>query len=110
MLHRCYYLLSIDLSYLDSSKINNVSEMFNQLRQVKFINLTNFNPPNVDSLSDFVHNCYSLTSLDMTNCNISSDSYSNAFVSATALISFDLSNWKPSNLEKLIILFLIQEI
>ena len=101
MFNDCIYLLSIDLSHFDSSNINRVEFMFNNCQRVKFINLTNFNPPSVSSLFDFMHNCYALTSIDMTNCNIPSINYNNAFIENSALNSFDLSNFKPINLEQI---------
>jgi hypothetical protein len=101
MFDGCTYLLSIDLSHFESSIINRVEYMFNNCQRVKFINLTNFNPPYVSSLFDFMHNCYALTSIDMTNCNIPSTNYNNAFIENSALIYFDLSNFKPTNLQKI---------
>ena len=45
MFRGCTSLLSVDLSNFDSSSINNVAYMFGSTKLVKFINLTNFNPP-----------------------------------------------------------------
>ena len=101
MFNQCNNLLSIDISHFDSSKINGVEYMFNNCEKVKFINLTNFNPPYVNTLWDFIHNCKALTSIDMTNCNIPSASYRYAFITSSSLISLDLSNWRPKNLEKI---------
>ena len=101
MFNGCNYLLSIDVSHFDSSKIDQVEYMFNNCERVKFINLTNFNPPYVNSLTDFIHNCFALTSIDMTNCNIPSNDYRYAFIENRVLNYLDLSNFKPTNLQKI---------
>jgi len=101
MFNGCDYLLSIDVSHFDSSKINQVEYMFNSCKRVRFINLTNFNPLYVNSLMDFIHDCFALTSIDMTNCNILCKDFRYSFLANSALNSLDLSSFKPTNIEKI---------
>ena len=94
------YLISIDLSNLISSSINNIKYLCNECHSVQFANLTNFRPPYVSGLWHMFHNCYALKSIDMTNSNIPSQAYRCPFINSN-LISLDLSSWHYSDIREI---------
>ena len=92
-------LETIDLTYLDTSQVTNMSNMFRYCS-----NLTNiifgdkFNTSNVTNMSYMFYNCSSLTSLDVSNfdtSNVTSMSY--MFGGCSGLTSLDVSNFDTSN-------------
>ena len=58
---------SIDLIYLDTSKVTNMSSMFSGCSNLTNLNLNNLDTSKVTNMSSMFYNCSSLTSLDLSS-------------------------------------------
>ena len=85
---------SIDLSYLDSSTVDNTENMFYQCSSLEEINFNNFNKSKVTSMYGMFQGCSSLKSLDLSNFDISKvEVMTNMFSECTSLEYLDISNF-----------------
>ena len=93
-------LVTLDMSILDTSQMNNMSRMFSGCSLLTSLDLTNFNTSNVTDMSSMFSGCSSLTSLDLSNFDTSylktpsvSDFQGmyNMFAGCSSLTSLDLS-------------------
>ena len=88
---------SIDLKYLDTSNVTNMSRMFETCTSLTSLDLSNFNTSNVTDMNSMFCECTSLTSLDLSNFNTSKvRDMSSMFQNCTSLTSLDLSNFNTS--------------
>ena len=88
-------ILSID--YIDVSNINSIKDMFKNCRDLKSVNLSNFNELKVTDMSEMFYGCSSLTSLDVSKLNMSNvTNISHMFSGCRSLTSLDLSNFDTS--------------
>ena len=69
MFQLCDSIISIDLSYFNSSLINNSKSMFSGCRSLKSINFTNFDVSKIKDMSGMFSNCIKLESIDLSNFN-----------------------------------------
>ena len=117
-------ILELDLSNFDTSKVTNMSHMFNGMRNLTTLNLSNFNTSNVTNMGGMFFNMTNLTTLDLSNfdtshvtnmgsmfygmsnvttLNISSFNTSQVtimggmFYGMSSLITLNLSNFDTSN-------------
>ena len=90
----------IDISYWNVSNVKNMSNMFYNCKQLKYIgDLSNWNVSNVKSMSDMFFHCEQLKSVgDLSKWNVSKvESMSDMFYMCKQLKSVgDLSNWNVS--------------
>lgn len=85
------------LENLDTSKVTNMSHMFNGCSNLTSINVSHFNTSNVSSISGMFWNCSSLTSLDVSSFDTSKVIYMlDAFHNCHNLTSLDVSNFNTS--------------
>ena len=117
-------IISIDLSYFDTSKITDMYGMFNDCSLLQFINFTNidtssvinmgcmfchttltsldlsyFNTSSVQSMKYMFYYCINLKTLNLSNFNTKSVIHMNyMFSNMYSLISLDLSNFDTSSL------------
>ena len=85
---------SIDLTYLDTSKVTDMSSMFRNCSSLASLDVSGFNTSNVTSMSSMFNNCKSLTSIDLTSFNTSNvtNMYS-MFSACSSLTSLDVSDF-----------------
>ena len=97
MFNSCSVLKSLDLSNFDTSNVTIMSSMFTSCINLKSLDLSNFNTSKVTSMHSMFTNCTNLTSLDLRIFNTSNViNMSNMFNGCTNLKSLDLSNFNTS--------------
>ena len=91
-------IVSIDLSYLDTSELEDISSMFSGCSSVNSINLIYFNTSSVTNMSSLFEGCALLESIDLSNFDTSSvKDMSKMFYGCTKLISISLSSFDTSS-------------
>ena len=91
-------IIEIDLSYFDTSQINNMNGMFDSCYILKSLNLSNFNTSSVTSMIGMFSECRLLVSLDLSYFNTSQvNNMEYMFKGCVNLISLNLSNFNTSN-------------
>ena len=89
---------SFNLSNFDTSKITDMSYMFEGCSSLTALNLSNFDTSKVTDMRYMFSSCASLTSLDISNFNTSNVTNMYAmFDCCRGLISLDLSNFDTSS-------------
>lgn len=89
---------SLDLSWLDTSNMTDMSKMFYYCEKVKRLDVSEFNTVKVTNMSNVFNSCRALTSLDVSNFNTSNvASMSYMFNNCQSLTSLDVSNFDTSN-------------
>jgi len=63
----CFNLKSLDLSFLDTSNVTNMSSMFFMATQLSDLDLSGFNTEKVTDMSQMFDNCHSLRALDISS-------------------------------------------
>ena len=71
MFNGCPYILEVDLSNLDSSKVKIMNNMFSECKLLRKINFTNFNTSKVTDMSNIFVDCILLKSLDLSSFDTS---------------------------------------
>lgn len=69
MFRYCYYLEELDVTGLDTSSAENMYGMFYNLPKLKSLNVINFNTDNVTDMTDMFGSCGTLTALDLSSFN-----------------------------------------
>ena len=88
---------SIDLTYLDTSKVTNMSSMFSGCNKLTNLAFNTFNTSQVTSMRNMFSGCSSLTSLDVSNFDTSQViDMSGMFSSCSGLTSLDVSSFDTS--------------
>lgn len=112
MFRWCNYLTYVDISGIDMSKVTDGSGMFEDdknLKTIKFHPNAFPNPTLKNGLRMF-SNCSSLTSLDVSNWNVSSlENTHDMFRSCKSLTTLDVSKWKAKNLKDMTQMFWLCE-
>ena len=98
MFESCQGLTSLDLSNFDTSKVTDISGMFNHCDSLTSITFgDNFNTSNVTNMGGMFNACNSLTSLDFSNFDTSKfTDMQYMFYQCNGLTSLDLSNFNTS--------------
>ena len=95
---RCKNLISIDLSYLNTSCITNMSAMFAECSSLTSLDLSRFDTSNVTDMSSMFSGCSALATLDISPLNTSNvTDMRYMFSNCKGLTSLDLSNFKTNN-------------
>ena len=89
----------VSLSYLDTSNVTDMSDMFKKCSNLTSVDLSSFNTSNVTSMSDMFNDCYRLTSLDVSNFNTSKvTNMKGVFANCFNLTTIEgLTNWNTGN-------------
>ena len=99
-------LTSIDLTYLDTSKVTNMSGMFSECINLTELDLSSFDTSNVTNMVVMFFGCSSLTELDLSNFDTSNvTDMSQMFYSCSSLTELDLSNFDTSNVTDMSFMF-----
>ena len=73
-------LTSLDVSWLDTSNMTNMSRMFYQCQSLPSLDLSSFNTANVTKMDYMFSHCQTLATLDLSNFDFSKvTSYTNIF-------------------------------
>ena len=96
---REYKGTSLDLSWLDTSNMTDMSNMFYYCEKVKRLDVSEFNTVKVTNMSNMFNDCRSLTSLDVSHFNTSKVTNMYGMFSSLyyALQNLDLSSFDTSN-------------
>ena len=97
---------SFNLSNFDTSKMTDMSWMFDNCKALTQLDLSNFDTSNVTNMSYMFSKCQSLTSLDLSNFDTSKvTDMSYMFSYCSRLISLDLSSFDTSNVTDMSYMF-----
>lgn len=98
MFYGCKKLETLDLSYFNTEKVVNMSSLFRNCEKLKSLDLCNFKTTNVTDMSNMFNNCSALTSLDVSSLDTKNvTTMANMFSDCKALLSLDLSGFNTSN-------------
>ena len=87
---------SLDLTGLDSSKVEDMNGMFNSCRSLTTLNISNFNTSKVTDMANMFYNCEVLTSLNLSSFDTSNVTNMQAMFLGTTLSTLNLSNFNTS--------------
>ena len=92
MFSKCYYLVSVDLSGLDTSQVTDMGSMFYECSKLSSLDLSSLDTSQVTNMSYMFSRCSSLTSLDLSSLDTSQvTNMSYMFSRCSSLTSLDLS-------------------
>ena len=96
----------LDLSNFNTSNVTDMSEMFCDLENLAFFDLSNFDTSNVTNMSYMLAGMNSLTFLDLSNFNTPKvTDMSGMFDALSGLTSLDLSNFDTSKVTNMYAMF-----
>ena len=98
MFNGCDALTSLDLSKFDTSNVTSMNRMFFDCEQLKTLNLNGWNTSNVTNMNSMFFQCSRLLSLDVSGFDTSNvTNMFGMFGVCRNLTSLDLSNFNTSN-------------
>ena len=90
-------IIELDLSKFDTSRVTNMSHMFNGMRNLTTLNLSNFNTSNVTNMGGMFFNMTNLTAFNFSNFDTSKvTDMGSMFYGMSSLTTLDLSNFNTS--------------
>lgn len=90
-------ILELDLSNFDTSKVANMSHMFNGMRNLTSLNLSNFDTSKVTDMGGMFFNMTNLTTLNLSNFDTSNvTNMGSMFYGISNLTTLNLSNFNTS--------------
>lgn len=103
---RGYTGTTLDLSWLDTKNITNMSYMFSGCKLLTSLDLSKFDTSKVTSMSSMFDGCSSLTSLDLSNFKTSNvTNMGFMFSGCSSLATIDLCNFEINNVTKFASMF-----
>jgi len=107
MFNNCSSLTSLDLSNFNTSKVTNMNGMFRGCSSLESLDLSSFNTGNVTSMTYMFYYCSSLQSITFGNsfntANVTDMSY--MFSHCSAFTSLDLSSFNTANVTNMTYMF-----
>ena len=101
-----YEIIALNSSNFDTSKMTDMSWMFDNCLNLTTLDLSNFDTSNVTNMSYMFSECQSLTSLDLSNFNTSKvTDMSYMFSYCSRFMSLDLSSFDTSNVTDMSYMF-----
>ena len=96
----------LDLTMLDVSNVNDMSDLFTEFNYLKSIDVSNWDVSNVEDMSNMFCGCRSLESIDVSNWDTHNvrDMYG-MFYGCLSLESIDVSKWDVGNVKNIDYLF-----
>ena len=102
MFESCTNLRTLDLSGWDTSRVRSMYNMFAYCENLLTINVDNWNTSKVEDFTQMFGSCKKLRELNINHFDVSSlRNMYNTFLYCESLISLDLSNWRPRGLTSL---------
>ena len=106
MFEGCSNLTSIDVSNFDTSKVIDMRGMFNKCSNLKNLDVSNFDTSNVTTMRAMFQLCSSLTELDLSNFDTSKvTDIAYMFNKCSNLKNLDVSNFDTSNVTTMLAMF-----
>ena len=107
MFYYCSGLTSLDLSSFDTSKVTDISDMFQNCYKLTSITFgNNFDTSNVTNMGGMFQYCSGLTSLNLSNFDTSAvTNMSNMFYNCSKLTFLDLSSFDTSKVTNMYYMF-----
>ena len=103
MFDNCLSLTTLDLSNFDTSNVTNMSYMFSKCQSLTSLDLSNFDTSKVTDMSYMFSYCSRLISLDLSSFDTSKVTSMNAmFSGCSGLTSLDLSSFNTSKITSII--------
>ena len=96
MFNWCENLTNLDVSNFDTSNVTDMNRMFAGC-SVTTLDLSNFDTSNVTDMSSMFNGCEELTNLDLSNFDTSNVTDMSSMFAITGLTTLDLSNFDTSN-------------
>ena len=98
MFRNCTSLTKLDLSNFDTSNVADMNRMFDRCSSVTTLDLSGFDTSNVKSMSDIFIRCYSLKEINLSSFNTSNvTDMTEMFYNCGSLKELNLSNFDTSN-------------
>lgn len=96
----------LDMSDIDTSRITDMSNLFEYEKTIKKLDLSRWNTSNVKSMKNMFNGCISLNTLDLSSFDTSNVSdMTNMFGNCEKLTILDLSNFDTSNVTDMFYMF-----
>ena len=96
-----------NITIIWETAINSCKSLFQEVRNIKFIDLSEFDSSEITDISDMFLNCNGLESIDLTNFNTSKvTSMENTFNGCNALRALNVSGFDTSSVENMNSMFL----
>lgn len=106
MFNGCKNLKSLDLSSFDTRKVTNMKIMFDDCEKLASLNISSFNTSNVTDMNYMFYNCSSLTSLNVSHFDTSKvTNMQNMFHFCRLLTRLDVSNFNTSRVTNMWCMF-----
>ena len=106
MFDYCQSLTSLDLSNFDTSSVTLMTAMFQQCEKLTTLNISNFNTSKVMNMSYIFRYCSKLASLNLNNFNTSNvTTMYMMFYNCASLLSLDVSSFDTSNVTNMSYMF-----
>ena len=106
MFNGCQNLSSLDLSYFNTTNVTNMTHMFEGCKALTSLDLTNFNTEKVTDMACMFFNCQNLSSLDLSYFNTTNvTNMYTMFEGCKALTSLDLTNFNTAKVTNMSYMF-----
>ena len=106
MFNVCTNLTSLDLSSFDTSKVTNMESMFNECSGLTSLDVSSFDTSKVTNMNNMFKYCSNLTSLDLSSFNTSNvTNMGQMFYGCPSLTSLDVSNFDTSKVTNMFNMF-----
>ena len=103
-------ILDLDLSNFDTSKVTNMSYMFNGMFNLTSLDLSNFDTSKVTNMTSMFSHMANLTALNLSSFNTSNvTNMMLMFFDMHNLITLDLSNFDTSNVTDMLQMFALDD-
>ena len=102
MFYACRSLTSLDVSSFNTSKVTSMRNIFGYLENISSLDVSSFDTSNVTSMEQMFMNCKKLPSIDISNFDTSkATTMGGMFSECKALTSLDLTNFNTSNVTRM---------
>ena len=107
MFYKCSGLTELDLSNFNTSNVTKMDYIFEKCSGLTELDLSNFNTSNVTNMNYMFYDCRKLTTLDLSNFNTSNvTGMTGMFGNCSGLTELDLSNFDTSNVTNMSKMFM----
>ncbi|RMC40793.1 BspA family leucine-rich repeat surface protein [Lactobacillus sp. ESL0236] len=106
MFNNCRNLTSLKIQSFNTAQVTNMGGMFNGCESLAKLDLASFNTAQVKNMRWMFHNCYSLKQLDLSHFDTSNtETMEIMFNSCKSLTKLDLSNFNTAKVTSMMAMF-----
>ena len=105
MFDYCISLTSLNVSSFNTGNVTDMSDMFRCCRLLTSLNLSNFNTSKVTNMRNMFYQCNSLTSLNVSSFDTSKVTDMSHMFNCSSLTSLNVSNFNTSNVTSMYYMF-----